>query len=65
MPYFTASRHLWEASSSVEFYRAWREKPKFNIKMFGFAEFWQYAQPEDLDEFTKLLLVRYDCPLAL
>ncbi|KAH7326597.1 hypothetical protein B0I35DRAFT_475226 [Stachybotrys elegans] len=50
---FTASRHLWDASSSVDFYRAWRDKPMFCIKDMSFTEFWQHAQPDDMDEFTK------------
>ena len=53
---YTASRHLWDAPSSVEFYRAWREKPQYPIKSFSFREFWMYARPEDMDEFTKLFL---------
>jgi hypothetical protein len=57
MPGFTASRQLWEASSSNEFYRLWREKQRFHIRGFAFADFWQYARPEDMDDFTKLLLV--------
>ncbi|KAH6604757.1 hypothetical protein Trco_006464 [Trichoderma cornu-damae] len=53
---FTASRHLWEAPSSVEFFRAWREKPQYCITDLSFKEFWMYARPDDVDEFTKLLL---------
>lgn len=53
---FTASRHLWEATSSVEFFRAWREKPQYCIIDLSFKEFWMYARPDDLDEFTRLML---------
>ncbi|KAL6878614.1 hypothetical protein J3F83DRAFT_240841 [Trichoderma novae-zelandiae] len=53
---FTASRHLWEATSSVEFFRAWREKPQYCITDLSFKEFWMYARPDDMDEFTKLML---------
>ncbi|KAL7944772.1 hypothetical protein V8C42DRAFT_80924 [Trichoderma barbatum] len=53
---FTASRHLWEATSSVEFFRAWREKPQYCIADMSFKEFWMYARPDDLDEFTRLML---------
>lgn len=53
---FTASRHLWEATSSVEFFRAWREKPQYCITDMSFKEFWMYARPDDMDEFTKLML---------
>lgn len=54
--HFTASRHLWEAQTSVEFYRAWREKPRFLIQNMQYREFWQYATPDDLDEFTRVML---------
>ncbi|EHK26457.1 uncharacterized protein TRIVIDRAFT_35417 [Trichoderma virens Gv29-8] len=53
---FTASRHLWEATSSVEFFRAWREKPQYCITDMSFKEFWMYARPDDMDEFTRLML---------
>ncbi|KAM0254772.1 hypothetical protein ACHAQJ_006429 [Trichoderma viride] len=53
---FTASRHLWEATSSVEFFRAWREKPQYCVTDLSFKEFWMYARPDDMDEFTKLML---------
>ncbi|POR39717.1 Fungal Zn(2)-Cys(6) binuclear cluster domain containing protein [Tolypocladium paradoxum] len=53
---FTASRHLWEANSSVEFYRAWREKPQYWIENLVFKDFWMYGRPADLDEFTRLML---------
>ncbi|KAH8174034.1 fungal zn(2)-Cys(6) binuclear cluster domain-containing protein [Sarocladium implicatum] len=54
--HFTASRHLWDAQTSVEFYRAWREKPRFLIEQMQYREFWQYASPDDLDEFTRIML---------
>jgi hypothetical protein len=53
---YTASRHLWNATSSVDFYRAWREQPQWTIRSFDFKEFWMYARPEDLDEFTRIML---------
>ncbi|QPH00138.1 hypothetical protein C2857_003396 [Epichloe festucae Fl1] len=53
---FTASRHLWDANSSVNFFRAWREKPQFTITGLNFKEFWIYARPDDCDDFTRLLL---------
>ncbi|KAM3562628.1 hypothetical protein ARSEF4850_002689 [Beauveria asiatica] len=54
---FTASRHLWEAPSSVEFFRSWREKPQYCIKDFEFKDFWSYARADDMDEFTKIMLM--------
>lgn len=53
---FTASRHLWDAASSVEFYRAWREKPQWWIENLSFKDFWMYGRPGDIDDFTRLML---------
>lgn len=53
---FTASKHLWDATSSVEFYRAWREKPQYWIENLGFKDFWMYGRAADLDDFTRLML---------
>jgi hypothetical protein len=54
--HFTASRHLWAAQTSFDFFRAWRDKPRFLIEQMQFREFWQYASPDDLDEFTRIML---------
>ncbi|OAA79490.1 C6 zinc finger domain protein [Akanthomyces lecanii RCEF 1005] len=54
---FTASRHLWEAPSSVEFFRSWRDKPQYFIRDFDFKDFWSYARADDMDEFTKIMLM--------
>jgi hypothetical protein len=56
MECYTASRHLWEARSSVDFFRAWREQPQWTIANFDFSDFWQYARAEDMDDFTKVML---------
>lgn len=53
---YTASQPLWGATTSVEFFRAWREQPRWIIRMFDYKEFWQYARPEDMCEFTKIML---------
>jgi hypothetical protein len=55
-PYFTASKHLWEASTSGAFYRAWSERRQFAINRFSFSELWQFGRADDLDDFTRLLL---------
>lgn len=61
-PGFTASKHLWDAASSVEFYRAWREKPQYWIENLGFKDFWMYGRAADLDDFTRLILTSYAAP---
>ncbi|KAM0343334.1 hypothetical protein ACHAPU_008655 [Fusarium lateritium] len=53
---FTASRYLWEADSSMTFYRAWQTKPQYPVRNLDFKSVWLHAQPEDVDEFTKLML---------
>ena len=53
---FTASKHLWEAPTSVDFFRAWKTKPRWTVQHLNFCEFWQYARPADTDDFTKVLL---------
>ncbi|KFA74580.1 hypothetical protein S40288_08147 [Stachybotrys chartarum IBT 40288] len=54
--FFTASRYVWEAPTAVEFYRAWREKPLYCVREFNFKEIWQYAHPEDMDDFTRMMM---------
>jgi hypothetical protein len=51
-----ASSHLWNATSAAQFYHAWHEKPRFFINNMSYNEFWLYARPDDLDEFTTMLL---------
>ena len=64
MPY-TASRHLWNASTSVEFYRAWREQPRWTIHNFDYKDFWMYARAEDVDDFTRMMLTVQSSPDAM
>jgi hypothetical protein len=40
----------------VDFFRAWREKPQYCVTDMSFKEFWMYARPDDMDEFTRLML---------
>ncbi|KAL2685139.1 hypothetical protein Neosp_006235 [[Neocosmospora] mangrovei] len=53
---FTASKYLWEADSSMNFYRAWQTKPQFHVTNMDFREVWLHAQPGDVDDFTRLML---------
>ncbi|KAF4446625.1 c6 zinc finger protein [Fusarium austroafricanum] len=62
---FTASRYLWEADSSVAFYRAWQTKPQYPVRNLDFKGVWLHAQPEDVDEFTKLMLIAQMGPEAI
>lgn len=62
---YTASQHLWGADTSVEFFRAWRDQPRWTIQKFDYKEFWQYARPEDMDEFTRMMLTVQSSPDAV
>ncbi|EMT62274.1 hypothetical protein NOF04DRAFT_1165005 [Fusarium oxysporum II5] len=62
---FTASRYLWEADSSMAFYRAWQTKPQYPVRNLDFKGVWLHAQPEDVDEFTKLMLTAQMGPEAI
>lgn len=53
---WTLSRALWEASSSSEFQRAWREKPHFVISNYAFDGFLENGKGEDVDEFAEITL---------
>jgi hypothetical protein len=53
---WTLARSLWEASSSSEFYRQWREKPQFIIVNFSFEKFVRHGRGEDVDQFAEILL---------
>lgn len=62
---FTASRHLWDAATSVEFYRAWYEKPQYCVTNMEFKDFWMYGRAEDADDFTRLMLTAQVGPDAM
>lgn len=53
---WTLSRHLWDADSSSEFDRMWKEKPRFIITNYAFDDFLRYGSGEDVDDFAALLL---------
>ena len=56
---WTLSRHLWEADSSSDFARIWKEKPRFIIKNYAFERFLQHGRGEDVDEFGKIILSQW------
>lgn len=53
---WTLSRHLWEADSSFEFARMWKEKPHFIITNYSFEHFLEFGRGEDVDQFAEILL---------
>ncbi|QPC75668.1 hypothetical protein HYE68_006420 [Fusarium pseudograminearum] len=63
--HFTASKYLWEADSSMAFFRAWQTKPQYPVRNLDFKGVWMHAQPEDVDEFTKLMLTAQMGPDAI
>ncbi|KAH7137262.1 hypothetical protein B0J13DRAFT_75889 [Dactylonectria estremocensis] len=62
---FTTSRYLWNADSSVAFFQAWHHKPQFRVSDMDFKDVWMYARPEDIDDFTKLMLTAQSGPDAM
>ncbi|KAH8653802.1 hypothetical protein BX600DRAFT_553451 [Xylariales sp. PMI_506] len=56
---WTMSRRLWEAPSSFEFYRTWRERPHHVVGNMDFKNVLKLARGDDADDFAKLLMVVY------
>ncbi|KAI0400293.1 hypothetical protein F4802DRAFT_503901 [Xylaria palmicola] len=56
---WTLGRSLWEARSSAEFWRAWRESPHFVVTNFTFDDFLEAGDSGELDEFAQMLLTAY------
>lgn len=54
---WTLSKQLWEAPSSFDFFRLWRDKPHHVIEGFNFEEFLKTGRGEHVDEFAKILMV--------
>lgn len=53
---WTLSRALWEASSSYEFRRLWKETPQFIISNYSFDTFLKHGRGEDVDDFAEILM---------
>lgn len=51
------SAHLWRAQSAFDFAVAWNEKKHFLVQDLDLTEVWKDAQPDDIDDFAKTLLV--------
>ncbi|KAK3339943.1 hypothetical protein B0T25DRAFT_560951 [Lasiosphaeria hispida] len=57
---WTLARSLWEAGSSFEFHRMWKEKPQFIIANYSFETFLEHGgRGEDVDDFAEILLSSY------
>ncbi|KAI1099410.1 hypothetical protein F4804DRAFT_85130 [Jackrogersella minutella] len=54
---WSLSRHLWAATNSFDFYRAWKEKPMWIISAFYFDEFVRTGKGDDIDDFALVFLV--------
>ncbi|KAI1758292.1 hypothetical protein F4782DRAFT_19679 [Xylaria castorea] len=53
---WTLGRSLWDACSSTEFQRAWRDSPHFVIANFAFENFLENGKGDDVDEFAEMIL---------
>lgn len=56
---WTISRSLWEASSSFDFFLVWKSKVHHINKNFEFESFLKCETGDDVDDFSKLLMVAY------
>jgi hypothetical protein len=54
---WTASAHLWNASSVFDFAVAWNEKRHFVVQNMDNSELLEHATPSDIDYFGRVLLV--------
>ncbi|OTA97924.1 hypothetical protein M434DRAFT_26321 [Hypoxylon sp. CO27-5] len=62
---WTLSRHLWTATSSFDFFRAWKEKPMWIIPAFYFDEFLRTGKGDDVDDFALVFLTLLVCRATL
>jgi hypothetical protein len=53
----TLSAHLWRAESAFDFAVAWNERKHFVVHDLDFTEVLKDAQPDDIDDFAKTMLV--------
>ncbi|CAJ2501010.1 Uu.00g038630.m01.CDS01 [Anthostomella pinea] len=59
VPRWTLSSHLWNATNSFDFFRAWKEKPLWLVSAFEFEEFLETGVGDDLDDFPLFFLTLY------
>ncbi|KAJ4992993.1 ADP-ribosylation factor 1 [Stagonosporopsis vannaccii] len=55
--YVTLSAHLWRAKSAFDFAVAWNKRQHFLVHELDFTEFLANSRPDDIDEFSKTMLV--------
>jgi hypothetical protein len=53
----TVSAHLWNARSAFDFAVSWNNTKHFVVKELDFTEVLRDAQPEDVDTFSKMMLI--------
>lgn len=53
---WTLSKHLWNATNPLDFFKSWKEKPIWIISAFGFDKFVQTGTGDDVDEFAMVFL---------
>lgn len=53
----TVSAHLWTAPSAFDFAVAWNDKKHYLVKEMDFTDVLDNAKPDELDLFTKMMLV--------
>jgi hypothetical protein len=53
----TISAHLWNAKSALDYALAWNSKKYFIVKDLEFEEVMEHAMPEDIDTFSKMMMI--------
>ncbi|KAI1773989.1 hypothetical protein F4818DRAFT_88382 [Hypoxylon cercidicola] len=56
---WTLSKHLWDATDPIDFFRAWKEKPIWIISSFCLDEFLRTGTRDDVDDFALVFLTMY------
>ncbi|KAI8632254.1 hypothetical protein F5Y19DRAFT_356678 [Xylariaceae sp. FL1651] len=56
---WTLSTYLWDAQTSFDFFRAWKEKPLYIMSAFNFDEFLKTGTGDALDDFAVYFLTIY------
>ncbi|KEZ40369.1 hypothetical protein SAPIO_CDS8223 [Scedosporium apiospermum] len=56
---WTLSTYLWTARNAVDFAVAWRDRRHLVVKCSSFEDMFREAEPDDLDEFGRMLMVSF------
>ena len=55
--YLLGSGHLWKANSAFDFAKSWNERNRLLVEDVDMRSMLEFAEPEDVDLFGKMMLV--------